>query len=340
MCMLNGTLKIKLLYYLELFKRKTDEENGVTRAFMQRELSRQGIDVERNTFYQDVALLKANGYDIIMERQGREYKYRMVSRTFELAELKILVDTVQSSKFVTPKKSNELVKKITSLASEEQAKNLIRDTYNMMRCKFENEHIYYSLDAIHTAICSNKKIEFQYFRWNYKLQKVFRHNNQIYKVSPWAVCVDNEKYYMIAYDELEHKLKTYRADKMMYVNPIEESRLGREEFEKVDMSKYTVQHFGMFGGEMQNVVIVLSEKMIDVFVARVGQDTRFSQPGAQKSPYRTTVEVGRSEKFLAWIIALGDEVKIIEPDSVVEQMRSNLIELLKLYDEKDMRKFS
>lgn len=117
--MLNGTLKIKLLYYLELFKRKTDEENGVTRAFMQRELSRQGIDVERNTFYQDVALLKANGYDIIMERQGREYKYRMVSRTFELAELKILVDTVQSSKFVTPKKSNELVKKITSLASEE-----------------------------------------------------------------------------------------------------------------------------------------------------------------------------------------------------------------------------
>lgn len=220
------------------------------------------------------------------------------------------------------------------MASEEQAKNLIRDTYNMMRCKFENEHIYYSLDAIHTAICSNKKIEFQYFRWNYKLQKVFRHNNQIYKVSPWAVCVDNEKYYMIAYDELEHKLKTYRADKMMYVNPIEESRLGREEFEKVDMSKYTVQHFGMFGGEMQNVVIVLSEKMIDVFVDRFGKDIRFSKTGDQKYPYRTTVEVCMSDKFLAWIIALGDEVKIIEPDSVVEQMRSNLIELLKLYDEK------
>ncbi len=181
----------------------------------------------------------------------------------------------------------------------------------MERSKFENEHIYYSLDCIHNAICSNRQIQFQYYRWNGKVQKVFRHNNQIYQVSPWAVCVDNEKYYMIAYDEKKNKLKTYRADKMMYVSMTNIARVGESAYKKVDMEKYTVQHFGMFGGEMKNVVIVLSDKMTDVFVDRFGRDIHFSETGNMKYPYQTTVEVCMSDKFLAWIIALGDEVRII-----------------------------
>ena len=185
--MQSGNQKLKILYLMKILLEETDEMHSITMSEILSKLSSYGVKAERKSIYDDIECLKTYGLDIILEKEGNTYAYRVASRQFELAELKLLVDSVQSSKFITEKKSHQLIKKIEALASRHEASKLQRQVYTMERVKTENESIYYNVDQIHDAIASNVQITFQYFNWNANKQKVLRKNGAIYKVSPWAL---------------------------------------------------------------------------------------------------------------------------------------------------------
>lgn len=190
--------KLKLLYLLKMLNEKTDEENTMTINDMIAELNRYGITAERKSIYDDLDALRYYGLDIA-SRKSKTTDYYVASRLFELPELKLLVDAVQCSKFVTHKKSNELIMKIESLASCRQAQSLQRQVFVSNRVKTINESIYYNVDRLHAAIADNKKVSFKYFDYDIKKEKVFRKNGDKYTVSPYALSWDDENYYLISF---------------------------------------------------------------------------------------------------------------------------------------------
>lgn len=241
--------KLKLLYLMKILLQKTDETHGITMPEIISELNAYGISAERKGLYNDMECLRTYGMEIAGYQEERAYYYKVVGRQFELAELKLLVDSVQSAKFITTKKSRELIEKITGLASKYEATQLNRQVYMAERIKTKNEGIYYNVDAIYNAIAENVKITFQYFQWNIKKQMELRHDGALYQVSPWALSWDDDNYYLIAYDEKEEKIKHFRVDKMLHIEMTEEKREGRWVFKEFDIAVYARKMFGMFDGE-------------------------------------------------------------------------------------------
>ena len=209
--------KLKLFRLINIMLEKTDDHHSITMSEILRALEAYEITAERKSIYADFAMMEDLGIEVIGEQVGKQYYYHVASRQFEIAELKLLVDAIQSSKFITERKSNELIKKLESLASEHEAKQLQRQVYVAGRIKTMNESIYYNIDAIHAAIGLNQQIKFQYFHWNVKKEMELRKDGAFYQVSPWALCWDNENYYMIAYDAEAEKIKHYRVDKMIKI---------------------------------------------------------------------------------------------------------------------------
>ena len=209
--------KLRLTYLIRILQKKTDEEHGMTMSGLLKELEAYGVRATRKTIYDDIELLRQIGIDIIGVQEGQSYYYYMGSREFELAELKLLVDSVQSAKFITEKKSNELIRKIESLTSEHNAKQLERQVYVSGRIKADNESIYYNVDKIHAAIAEGVKICFQYFRWTVEKKQELRHRGKIYCISPWALSWDDENYYLVGYDTEADQIKHYRVDKMLHL---------------------------------------------------------------------------------------------------------------------------
>lgn len=313
--------KLKLIYLMKIMMEKTDEQHGLTMQEILSSLEAYDITAERKSIASDFEALRMLGIDIIQERQGRDYYYHVVGRQFEIAELKLLVDAIQSSKFITEKKSEQLIKKLESFASNYEAKQLQRQVYVSGRIKTMNESIYYNVDEIHTAIALNKKIRFQYFQWNIKKETELRKDGQFYEVSPWALAWDNENYYMIGFDSEAHKIKHYRVDKMLKSICLDEPREGKEIFDKFDVAAYTKKSFGMYGGEEQSVKLEFDNSLIGVVIDRFGKDIIVAPAGETR--FRVNVNVAVSDQFFGWIFALGNEAKIISPESVVEQMREH-----------------
>ena len=236
--------KLKLYYLSRIMTEKTDDEHHITMPEIQRALGGYGVTADRKSLYDDLEALRVLGIDVIGEKNGRSYSYHVGKKQFEIAELKLLVDAIQSSKFITEKKSNDLIKKLTSLASNYEASQLKRQVVVQGRIKTMNESIYYIVDDIHNAITNNKKIRFEYLRWNLD-KKMERRKDKLYEVSPWALTWDDENYYLIGFDAEEDKIKHYRVDKMrdiellrklcekgllQNVDGIVSSRISKEEF--------------------------------------------------------------------------------------------------------------
>ena len=215
---------------MQILMEKTDETHSITMAEMITALKAYGITAERKSLYDDIECLRTYGLEIIGTQEGRTYCYQVVNRQFELAELKLLVDSVQSARFITAKKTNELIKKIEGLASKYEASKLHRQVYVTQRVKTINESIYYNVDAIHTAIAENSQITFRYFQWNVKKEMELRKGGALYRVSPWALSCDDENYYMIAYDDVEEKIKHFRVDKMLHIEMNGKKREGKQVF--------------------------------------------------------------------------------------------------------------
>ena len=321
--------KLKILYLADIFLKETDEDHPLTIKEITDRLKMYDISADRKTLYQDFEELRDFGYDIISEQRGRSFYYYLGSREFELPELKLLVDSVQSAKFITDKKSNTLIKKIESLTSRHQAKQLNRQVAITGRVKTMNESIYYNVDRIHEAINADRKISFLYFQWNIKKEPVLRHDGKIYEVSPWGLMWDDENYYLVAYDSEDRIIRHFRIDKMLKITMTENKREGRSFFKDFDMPKYTKSVFGMFRGETKRITIQAENDMAGVIIDRFGKDISMIPDDA--GHFHTTVNVMLSPQFLAWIISLGEGVRITAPDEAVDMMKDEIKRLRRMY---------
>lgn len=318
--------KIKILYILRLFLENTDEEHGLTLKEIETALSEMGVTVERKTLYDDIETLRLFGIDVEKRTEKRSTTYHVVSRDFELPELKLLIDAVECSKFISEKKSRELIDKLSSLVSRHDAARLRRQVYVANRVKTDNERIYYSVDYIHEAINTNKKISFLYFEWNEKKEKVLRHGGKRYVISPHALTWDDENYYMIGYDSEANLIKHFRVDKMQNIALIEEVRDGEKLFSGFDMALYSKKTFGMYGGREESVTLRCKNRMSGVIVDRFGEDVVFLKSDSEH--FEVHVKVHISPNFFGWLLGVSDGISITAPENVKNEFHTLLRDTL------------
>ncbi len=320
--------KQKLLYLMRLLSERTDEEHAATMAEIIDYLALHGITAERKSIYSDMDVLSDFGMDIIRIKE-RPGGYYLASRQFELAELKVLVDAVQSSKFITSKKSSELIAKLETLCSHAQARQLHRQVVVTNRNKAANENIYYNVDLIYNAISENAKIRFQYFEWSADKEMRLRRDGSFYVVSPWLLTWDDENYYLIAYDERSRMIRHYRVDKMLRLGLLDERREGKGQFDDFDIAAYSRKTFGMFAGEEETVTLTCDESLTGVMIDRFGKEIAMRRREDEKIQVRVQVAVSR--QFFGWVTGLGPSVKIDGPARVAQAYRKYLQEILEQY---------
>ena len=321
--------KLKLYRLAQIMLEQTDDEHYITMAEIMEALRRYDITADRKSLYNDLRDLSSFGIEVEGESVGNRYHYHVVSRPFELPELKLLVDAIQSSKFITEKKTNILIKKLEKLVSKYDAQKLQRQVYVSGRIKTMTESIYYSVNTIHVAISENRKIKFQYYQWNAKKEMELRHNGKWYHISPWGLLWDDENYYMIGFDPEAQKIKHYRVDKMLKINLSEEPRDGKEAFSKLNMADYTKKSFGMYGGKEEKVKLLIHNDLVGVIIDRFGRDIMLFPADADHVTANVDVRVSR--QFLAWVFSLGPNVKILGPEDVVETMKREASRLMEQY---------
>ncbi len=320
--------KLKLLYIMQFLFEKSDEQHPVSVNDIIEHLETNAISAERKSIYSDIESLRVFGVDIIQQR-GANGGYYVASRKFEIPELKLLVDSVQSSKFITEKKTITLIKKIESFASVHEAQLLHRQVYVKNRIKNMNESIYYNVDEIHTGIASDCKICFKYFEYSVSKERICKHNGAKYCISPFALTWDDENYYMIGFDRSAGIIKHFRVDKMMDISVSGEKRDGREQFENLDLAAYSKTHFGMFTGKEERVTLEFSNGLAGAVIDRFGKDAALIPADAEH--FRIHTDVAVSPQFFGWLCGFGNGVKIIAPESVVQEMKEHIASIDKLY---------
>ena len=323
--------KFKLYRLAQIMLERTDEEHYITMPEIMKALKEYDITAERKSIYADLRDLETFGIDVEGEQVGNRYHYHVVNRPFEMPELKLLVDAIQSSKFITARKTNDLIRKLETFVSRYDAMKLQRQVYVSGRIKTMNESIYYTVDEIHNAISENKKICFQYFQWNVKKEMELRHGGAYYRISPWGLSWDDENYYLVGYDSDAQMIKHYRVDKMLNLRMIDERREGRDHFKKLDMADYAKKSFGMYGGKEQDVKMLVENHLAGVMIDRFGKDIMMVP--VDKEHFSVKVQVHVSRQFLGWVISLGEGIKIIGPDEVAGQMKQEIKRLVEQYGE-------
>ena len=322
--------KMKILYLLKILSENTDEAHCLSSRELIARLSSYGIPAERKSIYDDVECLNQFGYDIVYVKARKGGGYYMAGREFELPELKLLVDAVQASRFITLKKSRQLISKIEKLAGPYEGKQLQRQVFVAGRVKTENESIYYNVDMVHKAIQDNAPITFTYLVWNIKRELVPRHEGKRYRVSPWALTWKDENYYLVAYDDEEEKIKHFRVDKMSRIEEQEgQERKGVEAFEKFDIAQYTNRTFGMFGGREEVVTLEFENRFIGVVMDRFGKEVPVRR--REEECFSVRVQVALSGQFYGWLTGLGTGARILAPAEVAEEYQAHLTKVLGQY---------
>ena len=320
--------KLKLLLLRDYLLQNTDENHGVTVRQMIEHLDRCGVKAERKSLYSDLDALGEGGYGMdILSDNGR---YSLASRDFELQEVKLLVDMVQSSNFITKRKTQALIKKLETLVSVHDAKLLERNVYVRNRVKAMNESVYINVDKISEAIADDRLLRFQYFQYNTRKQKELRHGGRLHEVSPFALIWVDQNYYLLAYSAEHESMRHYRVDRMTRITSAEGPRRGKEVFAGTDMSTYTTKVFNMFTGEEKRVRLRCDASLADPVIDRFGEDVSMIPEG--DDAFTVTVDVVVSPQFYAWLTPFGTRVEILDPPEVREGFRRQLQALLKLYE--------
>lgn len=314
--------KLKLLYLVDILERKTDEKHPMTAARLIEELEQLGVSAERKSIYDDVEQLNQYGYDIVHIKSRINGGYYMASRQFELAELKVLVDSVQASRFLSVKKTRELIGKLEQLCSIYEEKQLKRQVYVLNRVKTDNENIFYNVDYIHDAIHNNKQISFQYYEWNTDKAMKLKRDGARYVVSPLGLTWDDENYYLVAFEEEKSSIRHYRVDKIKSIEVLSADRSEESGHRKFDMATYTNKVFGMYGGEQNKVTLAFPEQLIGVMLDRFGKDVSLKKEKDGRYSIRTDVVI--SDQFFGWLTGLGKQVQIISPDSARQKYKEFL----------------
>lgn len=309
--------KLRLLQLERIFLQETDEQNPLTVKEIQSRLAACDIEAERKTLYDDFECLTRAGIEII--RDGD--RYYTESRLFENAELKLLVDAVASSRFLTEKKCSRLIEKLTALSARKSAGELNRQVILSGRASAMNDAVIYNVDALHSAIRENVGVTFRYLDWNEKKERVPRHDGALYHVSPWALLWDDEKYYLLGYDEEKEQVFHYRVDKMERVALQTTARVGKAAFQKLHVETYQNRVFGMFSGKEETVTLCVSKDLVGVMIDRFGADIVFLQEG---DDLKLTVKVLLSPNFYGWVCSFEGRVRILGPETAREALRGYL----------------
>ena len=324
--------KLKLLYLMEILLQQTDERHPMTVPEMISELAKHGVAAERKSIYNDLESLRIFGLDIV-QTKSRTTGYYIGARSFEVPELKLLVDSVQSSKFITHKKTLALIKKIEGLArglaSIYDAQLLQRQVYVHGRVKSMNESVYYNVDEISDAISRDRQIRFHYFEYTNSKQRRYRKEGAFYVVSPLALMWDNENYYLLAWDAKAALRKHYRVDKMTDISALEVPREGAAAAAQLDLSAYSQKVFSMFSGEEQTVRLRFANHLVGAVLDRFGKDVIVVADGPEH--FKVTLNVVTSPKFYAWLFGFGTEVEILSPPSARQEMQRMLTAAAQLY---------
>ena len=305
--------KLKLLILKDYLLRNSDEKHPVTIPQIIEELGRYDIKAERKSLYDDLEALRVYGLDIVQSRGN----YYVGQRNFETPELKLLVDSIQSSKFITEKKTMSLIKKLEELASMYDAQLLERQVYVRNRVKSMNESVYYNVDSIADAINQDRAIRFKYFEYTVTKERRIRRNGDWYIVSPFALMWDDENYYMVAWDANAGSLKHYRVDKMLEITALKDTREGKEAFAEVDMAAYAKKTFGMFTGQDRSVRLRFKNILAGAVFDRFGRDVMLIPDG--EDHFVVTLDVAVSPQFYSWVFGFGTDVEILSPDDIRER---------------------
>ena len=321
--------KLKLLYLKDYLLKYTDDNHAVTVRQMIEELNRRGISAERKSVYDDLDALDGDscGLDLVRDNGS----YAVASRDFTLQEVKLLVDMVQSSNFITRSKTRELIAKLEGLVSVYDAKQLDRHVYVRNRVKTMNESVYINVDKISEAISGDCQLCFQYFTYNTRRQKELRHGGKARTVSPFALIWVDQNYYLLAYDAESAAMRHFRVDRMTRISAQPGPREGTALFEKTDMSTYTTKVFNMFTGEEKRVTLRFSDRLADPVIDRFGEETPLFPDGAGR--FTVTVDVVVSPQFYAWLAPFGAEAEVLSPPEVRQGMVEQLKTILTVYGE-------
>lgn len=316
--------KLIPIYLQKIFLEKTDKNHFIRMPEILEELEKRGVTADRRTIYTNISLLEAVDFHIEGVQEKGNYKYHLPERDFDSNEIKILIDSVASSKFLTEKKSRELIKKLKTLGSTFDNEAFNRRVLLDKRVKSMNDRIFKNLDSLYSAISNNSQITFQYMRWNPERKFDLMRSGKEFAASPYAISMNEDNYYLIAFDSRTTGLRHYRIDKMQSIKLTFEAREGKEHFESFDMVAYSQKTFGMFGGTEEIVSLEAPNKLAGVFIEKFGDSVRI-RPSLEKKNYfvaRFTVQI--SPQFYGWLCGLGANVKIKSPVSV----RDNYIEYL------------
>lgn len=321
-------VKLRMLYIMKFLLEKSDEKHTLSAADINCMLQDYGMSADRKTVYSDIETLRQFQIDIV-QTKGTNSGYYIGHREFELPELKLLVDAVQASKFISRKKSEELIKKLENLTNDYNARLLQRNVFIYNRPKTGNETVYYNVDQIHTAILENRQISYQYAEWTVQKKLVPRREGAVYTVSPWALTWDDANYYLIAYDEEADVIKHYRVDKMQQVFVAKEERVGKEKFQNFDLAEFAKKTFGMYGGHDAQVTLVCRNELVGVILDRFGKGTMLIPE--DEAHFRVHILVAVSRQFFGWVTGIGKEMRIAGPESVKEEYKMYLQEILDGY---------
>lgn len=320
--------KQKLLYLLKFFYEETDEEHTLTVNEIIAKLEQNGISAARRSIYDDIRVLQYFGIDIDM-RKSKTCEYFLASRLFETSELKILIDSIQSSRFITKKKSESIIKRLKQLASKPQSRKFSGQIYIYDRIKSMNECILYNVDTLHNAIAENRKVTFRYFDYNIKREKVFRKNGESYSVSPLALTFDNENYYLISYNDKYEDYVHYRVDKMVDIEISKEKRIMPKE--KFNAAEYVKPMFSMFDGEVEHITALFHISYLNVIIDRFG-DSVILRETEDAECFQATFKAAISPNFLSWIIGFGAGALILSPQWVADEVRNLALEAAGMYE--------
>lgn len=318
--------KSKILYLIKILWEQTDEEHPLNAAELIEKLAEYEISAERKSIYDDMQRLKEFGIGVVQKRGRGNSGYYLAARTFTLPELKVLVDVVQSSRFITKSKSEELIHKLETFANRYDGRQLQRQVYVASRVKASNEEIYDSVDQIHQALNEGSQICFTYLDWNLQKKLQPRRNGHEYVVSPWSLAWNAENYYLIAYDEEECKIKHYRVDKMGTIRLNHEKRNGQEAFSNFDVAQYCNRTFNMYGGREEMLTLQFENYLLGVMVDRFGTEVSIRKRDEQHFSVRVPVAV--SGQFFGWLAGIGKQVQILSPESVRLEYRKYLQDLI------------
>lgn len=323
----NYNQKLRLLKVYQILRKETDEQHPMNARQIIERLAAEGISAERKSIYSDIDNLIESGVDIVKAADQRA-GFFIGANVFELSELKLLVDAVSASKFITKKKSKELVNKLGTLTSTHGKKKLTRDVHLSNRAKSENESAFYTTDVVYQAINKNRQISFEYWQWTPEKKKELRNGGKPYVVSPGQLVWFDENYYLVAYAADHDEVRYYRVDKMKRGKVLDEDRVGMDEIRKIDIPTLARQSFNMYNGSVESVSFLVTRDLIGVFIDKFGSDINIRPKGGK---YLVRCDLQASETFLGWLTALGGDVTIQSPKKIRDGYMEYLQGIIKEY---------